>query len=701
MDKEPHRIIFDLSIIVKILSEDIYSSQISFVRENIQNAIDAITEKMEHENQNNYGLYKIIITANESEITFEDYGIGMDKDIMINYYWAIGKSTKRSTSGGINNLIGKFGIGGYSNFGVSKYVCIHSKRNGFEICSYIYKQDITGGKNVINFSESNELTHDGTIIKCLAEKKFNIKEINTFIRKFTQYVKIPVYFNDELISNKKFYEESTSQKEIFSEVSNKGINVSGYLGTNNGDVAFFPSKIKIGNYAYNVDGVLSFGDTPVNYYKNNFLMPGSILRNTQVTGNLDLPFINPSASRDSLSSDSETTIQNICKIIFEALINFCKGSNDLFNKYKKYILKYAYSNNIDLRILDNLNIILVNDTSSKRLIDILNLFENTSMKVYYIEDATNNTASNLARIEGIVVVLINYDYSSNMIIKQYLIKYCKAKDAKFNILPLKIYSAHELPEKVNLVYSYIEENIKINYGWTDVEIIIADLSDNTVPMFHKNEDGKDNIYIDKNNVEFVKLTHYAGTAHIRSLVHQFNLGFLGSKLSSVAKEKYKVSFEKFKSDNLFKIIIKNIENVFFRRGGKSWEGPKEVLLKIDSNDYPQMNGYFLKIADPISNNFEEILRRSSKIESTWMWKTLHVFAYHDLDKILKIEINLEKFIEFTHLNSITGVLLEKRKILVYDNVFYIPVETNFAEKYLVPNSSASQIEIEMGAQYLE
>src|SRR5258708_9448170 len=96
-DKVKKRIAFDVETerVLQILSSEIYDSPKAFLRENVQNAYDAIlmrctAQKLPIEDR------KIQITVHDRLLTVEDDGIGMPEDVLKNNFWKAGSSGKKS-----------------------------------------------------------------------------------------------------------------------------------------------------------------------------------------------------------------------------------------------------------------------------------------------------------------------------------------------------------------------------------------------------------------------------------------------------------------------------------------------------------------------------------------------------------------------------------------------------------------------------
>ena len=135
----------EVSKLLDIVINSLYSEKYIFLRELISNASDACDKLryyslMNQDIAKNNGAFKIVITPNaeENTLTISDNGIGMNKDDLVNHLGTIAKSgtadfvLNAKDNGSVVDLIGKFGVGFYSAFMVADKVEVTTKRAGEE-----------------------------------------------------------------------------------------------------------------------------------------------------------------------------------------------------------------------------------------------------------------------------------------------------------------------------------------------------------------------------------------------------------------------------------------------------------------------------------------------------------------------------------------------------------------------------------------
>jgi molecular chaperone HtpG len=115
----------NLKGMIELLSEHIYSSPNVFVRELLQNGIDAITARRSID-ESFSGEINVYADENQSKIMFEDNGIGLSEDEVHKFLSVIGQSSKRDDILE-KDYIGKFGIGLLSCFVVSNEIVVETR----------------------------------------------------------------------------------------------------------------------------------------------------------------------------------------------------------------------------------------------------------------------------------------------------------------------------------------------------------------------------------------------------------------------------------------------------------------------------------------------------------------------------------------------------------------------------------------------
>lgn len=194
----------EVSKLLDIVVNSLYSEKYIFLRELISNASDAC-DKLKYlvltnpDIAKSSGEFKIKITpdAKENTLTISDNGIGMNRDDLINHLGTIAKSgtadfvNNAKDNGSSVDLIGQFGVGFYSAFMVASKVEIVTKKAG-EDKAWKWISDGIGGFEI----EETQKETNGTDIKLyLKEDDKNFTDtiyLRYIIRTYSDHINYPI-----------------------------------------------------------------------------------------------------------------------------------------------------------------------------------------------------------------------------------------------------------------------------------------------------------------------------------------------------------------------------------------------------------------------------------------------------------------------------------------------------------------------------
>lgn len=188
----------DLKGIIRLLSDNLYSSDKVFLRELLQNAVDAIGARKKADSSCPEG--KITVTyrrkAKGAELVFADNGIGLTKEEIHSFLSVIGQSSKRNENMR-SSFIGQFGIGLLSCFLVANEIKVITRSAAEEKpYQWVGKSD---GSYVI--TEPKKVMEPGTQVYLkLAGSKYEFFTEQEIVNDLSEYgflLKTPVFFDGE------------------------------------------------------------------------------------------------------------------------------------------------------------------------------------------------------------------------------------------------------------------------------------------------------------------------------------------------------------------------------------------------------------------------------------------------------------------------------------------------------------------------
>lgn len=126
--QSPHTFQVDLRGLVDLLSHHLYSSPRVYLRELLQNAVDAITARRAEQPD---APARVRLYAEGAALRVEDSGVGLTEADVHNLLATIGRSSKRADPGGIqearSEFLGQFGIGLLACFVVAERIRVVSR----------------------------------------------------------------------------------------------------------------------------------------------------------------------------------------------------------------------------------------------------------------------------------------------------------------------------------------------------------------------------------------------------------------------------------------------------------------------------------------------------------------------------------------------------------------------------------------------
>lgn len=309
---------FDADAMIHLLGVQLYDTPLAMLRENVQNAYDAILERMDKEATFKDGIIKIEVVGDH--ITIIDNGIGMDEQGLQENYWTAGHSGKNNPESRKAGVVGHFGIGALANFGVCSRLEVNTMRMGTNtryLC-VAEREKMSGTQFPLTIQDDNTGSY-GTKISAILMPGITITEeqIEAYITKYVQFIPIPVTINGRAIKQKQLYvNRSRPNSESLEGDVKEGVVRFHY------DISFLkyqPLKpeILVTNIVYNNEPVkgrlfLNKDENEIFGLNNGFGISRVGLASEFYFGGVaDFTFLEPTAGRETVSRQSNQYLQQI------------------------------------------------------------------------------------------------------------------------------------------------------------------------------------------------------------------------------------------------------------------------------------------------------------------------------------------------------------------------------------------------------
>ena len=191
----------EFSRILSVLADQIYQSPLALIRENAQNAFDAV--RMRQARDPDFGP-RVAIEVDDQLVVVSDNGIGMTPEELETNFWYAGRSGKNTEEARSAGVVGTFGIGAMANFGVAEVLSVETESvvTGQRTLSSVNKADLSTDTESISVIPMDPTGLAGTTVTAHLAPNSGIstQASRDYIREFVAFVDIPVYFNGELLS---------------------------------------------------------------------------------------------------------------------------------------------------------------------------------------------------------------------------------------------------------------------------------------------------------------------------------------------------------------------------------------------------------------------------------------------------------------------------------------------------------------------
>lgn len=586
----------EVSRVLEILSNDIYDSPYALLRENIQNAYDAILMRISLDNNQDF-IPKIEVTITDSTITILDNGIGMDEEILQNNFWKAGSSGKNNEEAKKAGVVGTFGIGAMANFGVANKLTVISRKlnTNLTIKTFAERANLSITEECVDFEIIDEQLDDyGTKIEVNMDNKLDVNAAINYLLPYVQYLKIPVILNNNIISQREFHSlfrnNSTSidNEENFKIVLPNFTCNFKYILNSNGMINIFVENIVYNNTQLKGEMVLFQGGSSIYGLRNYFgLAPIPLLNNFDFGGIINLNILHPTAGREALSRESISLVTNILSLL-ENEFTIKISEFDVIDKNNKFLAYILNHNKLNL--------------SGKILIDLKPGDEKIQLKDIKDNFRGKKTYYYTGRDSSVILAFANensYLFNVSQVNPRRSIQLHKLKQLKIAEVPdkpdiLKIYEKDELDFSNIAILLRITNILSSDYLLPNTKIYFATIS-HQVPNIIKQNGDIIEIYLDKEspNIKQLLKTYDSAYEVFDGFIKDYIRNHLYQKLAEFIPSSTRAG-----ADALQKILLKNKE-----------------LFKYDTSDLGEIDELDSLISDYISGEieFSEVLKKSSTI----------------------------------------------------------------------------------------
>lgn len=508
------RLKVDIKKIIKLLAKDIYDSPYALLRENLQNAYDAIL--MRKALDPNPFVPCIRMNISGDKVIISDNGVGMTLEVVENNYWKAGSSGKNNEEARRAGVVGTFGIGAMANFGVCEKLEVVTRfynssdtiKTRLEIENISLENDCIDKETIID-----DNLPIGTTVTASLSPGTILRESDAMscLLPYVQYLSIPVFLNDDLISQKDYVSATMISEDNFITCENtlSSGNFEYHLrlcakNHTNGLISIHITDIKNLGVPVNGEIVLVQNGGTIFGLRNGFgLAPIALGSSFRWGGVANLLDIVPTAGRDSLTRESINLISSIVSSAENSAVKMFSQFDacDINREFLAYIYQHSSMTN---ELASKITIRREPSDDRIRLGDVRN--ELDGREVRYYPGSDDMMISTYANESNYLLILSN-DNIRKTIQNRYL--------SNIGIQPIPDnvtatdYKLMDLESDETSIIFRIEFILQNDYLLNNGKVLFSEITHNQ-PILVDNTDGKVMVHIKRhsNSVNYLREVYH-------------------------------------------------------------------------------------------------------------------------------------------------------------------------------------------------
>ena len=732
-DSSSFEVGIEFSSVLAAISKQIYDTPYAFLRENLQNAIDAsrIQAKREKLSPGDPSL-RIDIDVQGDSVRIRDRGIGMSSDDLRHLYWTIGASGKRNEEAKAAGCVGMFGIGGFANLGVCEKLVVISQTEQSDggNRTELGRSEIEGavGLPQVALQPSTDAFPRGTIVVGVLTAPAEENHLRQYIEEIVRYCREPIYFNDKLISGKKPGTQHQFQADTDTQTwAYDGIEISGKLFTI--DQHSFVANLEglsVAGEPSQLSGFLRFEGNGLDIRKQGFkLCAHTVNTRIGVSGLIDCDLLAPTAGRDSLNAESSALVAKLVTAMEREAVLAVLESSDLIEQHTR-IFRYVRTNGL-VGKMGNV-MVQAHGGFAYSLFDVKS--RASSGAQIYFGTAGNAALTNVLHSRGHIVLYLPSDNQKAAAIREFLAS-VGATDLKGQVEFVEQYTdlsrfekafLAELSETISNVYQVNRVTLTPGCLTEDIPIYVANPSSSATTSLR--------ILVDVRHEDVEKLAQLGITPLFRSMVSAFCREYLGTTLRSRSPKFFgsgAVNLDwlaKNRSETWIlltddiAVVNRAVRRDVVRVGdvrvvtaspgpdhiqpNSNDEGiePKLVRIVGAGDDFAGLEGYYLRIPNSASVAYGDVIVASDDHGAVWMGNKILLLASDGLSSAFQFEVRLDRLLLTADATSLSqGAVAIEGSIQQLFGGLYFPLPLEL-EDYLVPTGN-QEIRIEVLCDWLD
>lgn len=738
----------DFRRILQTIASSIYDNQFAFLRENVQNAIDAIRIQALRDGLPTSDIrYRVDVKVEGSICSISDNGIGMTKEELANNFWTMGASGKTTAEAKAAGCIGVFGIGGFANFGVCETLEVISRT---QACSVSHHTSLSSSDFETNqftlpevkYRETDELSSRGTIVRGTAATPFNESGLVSYLKQFVRYVPEPVYIQNQLVSQEQIDNPQGDYRQLTEviESGNTTIQIRFQLFADAGhNLSARLYGLTIGEQEYQCKGYVRLIHGQLDVYKRGFrICAVSVSSRIGIAGSFDSDILQPTAGRDTLDTQSQHLLNQIFNIIEASARPLILGDSELLSNHIRLIPEFVSEGQ-----LEKLGLLKVTTLDNQPMtLARLRELSGSGRRIFFTYSGRSTSAAEVLQARGHMIVKISDNHQRRSAEVSYISTYCKGEQFDNLIELLERYENLDSFERA--VLSELDYAIRKLFSPSPYQFIAGKLTlDAPIYWSDKKEGGKSLVLVDTRHGEFRKLKPLGYSGLFWSMIEAFCREYLGGTLKTqstkffgsgaIDLDAYSKShaelWELLSSDievsripvpgeppvtrrnwgrievvhrrDIAQVTISNASGVTTsqdqaEQSDQAEITPPKLLQIVDDTGVTGLQGYYLRIPETATAAFGDLIRTFDSFAVVWFANRITWQGTDLKSTAFLFDVTLDRLIGDNSTGALAhgAVELESSKVQTYNNQIYFFIPLSIQDK-VVPKSDIDPIKIEI------
>jgi molecular chaperone HtpG len=465
--------------VLDILAKEIYDSPLALLRENVQNAYDAVRMRFATSGKLKAGG-RISITLDGEILTISDNGIGMTETVLRENFWKAGSSGKNSDEARKAGVVGTFGIGAMANFGVCQRLTVETLAEGSNelLISIADRDSLKIAEECISFESVHSDRPVGTTLTVVLDTNSLIAadKAKAYLRSYVGLLPVPVYFNDELISQQKIESLLKIDQRSFKSLGSIDVTSGVFTVTckvqadSNGQVLVNLTNVRMGGIEVEGGLALLQSSGQLMGLRSYFgLAPVPVAGGYQFGGWANLSILRPTAGREALSRESIDQVGSLVQCAEYAASD--KLSKTEFADRNTAFIQWV-TNNAKWDFAGKITIHALPDDTDVELGEIRKFVGNKTVQYYSGSD--KHTINTFANADSVLLQIAQGQ--SRRRAQLHVLKTLKIKEVPDSVQVTHVYDPQELSSSEASVLLRIAAILRDDYLIPDVDATFVDMS---------------------------------------------------------------------------------------------------------------------------------------------------------------------------------------------------------------------------------